>query len=108
MSEQMTPSDALLKSMALRYDHGFGLLTDDRRREGILSIMRQLWEEVAGVGFYRGDDTISALKADLTRAHEALAERDHLREEVAAWRERFYQMEYRRADDCIDRKWDHQ
>lgn len=107
MSERPTPSDALLKSMALRYDHGFGLLTDERRREGILSTMRQLWEEVAGVGFYRGDDTIVALKTDLNRAQEALEERDLLREEVTAWRERFYQMEYRRADDCIDRKWDH-
>ena len=42
-----------------------------------------------------------------TRVVELEAERDLLREEVTAWRERFYQMEYRRADDCIDRKFEH-
>ena len=59
------PSVGLLVSMAIRLDHGLGCpgyydspafsasgLTHKRRLEAAMSTARQLWEEVAGVGFY--------------------------------------------------------
>lgn len=50
--ETTGPDPALLESMAMRYRHDFGLL-DSKHQAAILVTMRQLWEEVAGVGFYR-------------------------------------------------------
>lgn len=50
MTEQ--PDPALIDSMALRYRHDFGLL-DERTKESIRVTMRQLWEEVVGIGFYK-------------------------------------------------------
>lgn len=57
------PPYDLLFSMALRYDHGLGcdgyydMLYGDgehnKRLESTISIMRQLYEEVSGHGFYR-------------------------------------------------------
>ncbi len=69
------PSNGLLFSMAMRYDHSFGMdcdLTDEeilkeraegnffagnyktkREKECIISTMRQLHEEVVGTGFYK-------------------------------------------------------
>lgn len=57
------PSLGLLMSMAIRYDHGLGMPgyydalngTGDhaRRIKVTLAMMRQLYEEVAGYGFYR-------------------------------------------------------
>lgn len=69
------PPDSLLKSMALRYNHAYGLsigiddsyITELRERsplmgnqyltsserESILTTMRQLHEEVIGTGFYK-------------------------------------------------------
>lgn len=62
------PTDALLLSMAVRYDHGLGIpgyydqelfsgsgLTHARRLEAALTTMRQLHEEVVGKGFYRSN-----------------------------------------------------
>ncbi len=61
------PSPGLLMSMAMRYDHGLGVpgYYDSIRREGdptraqrlesTLRIMRQLWEEAGGNGFYSAD-----------------------------------------------------
>lgn len=73
MGETMNPSKAMLASMALRYDHSFGLLdAGDPRRSGILTIMRQLWEEVAGEGFYNGQDTLRAQLAERDREIERL------------------------------------
>ena len=46
------PDPALINSMAMRYRHDFGLL-DEQRKEAIRVTMRQLWEEVVGLGFYR-------------------------------------------------------
>lgn len=58
------PTPGLLMSMAMRYDHGLGMpgFYDSefyksqgphaQRVESTLRIMRQLWEEVAGQGFY--------------------------------------------------------
>ena len=51
-STQAQPDLALLESMAMRYRHDFGLL-DSKHQAAILSTMRQLWEEVVGLGFYR-------------------------------------------------------
>ena len=50
--ETLEPDQALLQSMAMRYRHDFGLL-DSKHQAAILVTMRQLWEEVAGLGFYR-------------------------------------------------------
>jgi len=66
----LKPSDALIESMCLRYDHSFGMPSGqqfmgigvgltDQQKDSIRSTMRQLWEEVAGVGFYKGHDTIA-------------------------------------------------
>lgn len=46
------PDPELIDSMAMRYRHDFGLL-EDRQKESIRTTMRQLWEEVAGRGFYQ-------------------------------------------------------
>ena len=61
----MEPDPKLLWSMALRYRHDFGFdrHPDDpfgmgctpQEREAILRTMRQLWEEVVGLGFYKPD-----------------------------------------------------
>jgi hypothetical protein len=60
------PTDALLLSMAVRYDHGLGIpgyydqevfsasgITHAQRLQAALTTMRQLHEEVVGEGFYR-------------------------------------------------------
>lgn len=57
------PPIGLLNSMALRYRHDFGLDADDTspmscgttpaERDAILRVMRQLYEEVSGHGFYQ-------------------------------------------------------
>lgn len=60
------PTDELLMSMAVRYDHGLGIpgyydqelfagsgITHAQRLQGALTTMRQLHEEVVGKGFYR-------------------------------------------------------
>lgn len=59
------PSPGLLMSMAIRYDHAlaipgyydqFGEPGDHQRRlESTLRVMEQLYEEVAGHGFYHPD-----------------------------------------------------
>jgi hypothetical protein len=61
------PPEALLRSMGMRYRHDFGLdamdndgpisvgLTD-RERESIMRVMRQLYEEATGQGFYKFPD----------------------------------------------------
>lgn len=59
----IAPTDALLMSMALRYDHALGLPdyydelegqgASQRRLDAALALMRQLHEEVVGAGFYR-------------------------------------------------------
>ncbi len=66
------PPAALIESMCFRYDHSHGikqycidvykwrLETDEEfeiRRESNRRIMRQLYEEVAGYGFYKPEDT---------------------------------------------------
>lgn len=66
VSVPVEPSDALLQSMAIRYDHGLGLpgyydqpifgaenVGHARRLEATITTMRQLHEEVVGTGFYR-------------------------------------------------------
>jgi hypothetical protein len=58
------PPRGLLNSMALRYRHDFGIDRDPEggplqcgttpeERDAILRTMRQLYEEVAGNGFYQ-------------------------------------------------------
>lgn len=60
------PTDELLRSMAIRYDHGLGVpgyydqpifgaenVGHARRLESAMTTMRQLHEEVVGTGFYR-------------------------------------------------------
>lgn len=52
--EEITPDPKLIDSMALRYRHDFGLLTENEKAS-IRTIMTQLWEEVVGIGFYHKD-----------------------------------------------------
>jgi hypothetical protein len=58
------PPPGLLNSMAMRYRHDFGIdaLENDgpisvgltaREREYVLQLMRQLYEEVSGHGFFK-------------------------------------------------------
>lgn len=49
------PDPKLIDSMCLRYRHDFGLIEDENVKKGLRSIMTQLWEEVVGLGFYKGD-----------------------------------------------------
>lgn len=44
------PDHALLVSMAMRLDHGFGLASPERQ-ESRLRDMRKLWDEVVGRGY---------------------------------------------------------
>jgi len=46
------PDPQLIDSMAMRYTHDFGFL-DEKHKESIRTTMKQLWEEVAGLGFYK-------------------------------------------------------
>jgi hypothetical protein len=60
------PPDGLLMSMAVRYDHGLGIpgyydqfqflnygVTHEQRLKATLVTMRQLYDEVAGYGFFK-------------------------------------------------------
>ena len=49
---QHTPDPKLIDSMAMRYRHDFGLL-EEPHKEAIRTTMKQLWEEVVGLGFYK-------------------------------------------------------
>ncbi len=62
------PTDGLLMSMAIRYDHGLGCpgyydqpmfkqndITHDMHLKSTLITMRQLHEEVVGTGFYSAE-----------------------------------------------------
>lgn len=61
------PTEALLESMAVRYDHGLACpgyydqamfksdISHKERLESTVRTMRQLHEEVVGVGFYKHD-----------------------------------------------------
>ncbi len=65
------PPEGLLISMAVRYDHGLGCPgyyddspvqlgpTHAQRLESTISTMRQLYEEVAGFGFYKPEKEAS-------------------------------------------------
>jgi hypothetical protein len=46
------PDPQLIDSMAMRYRHDFGFL-DEKHKESIRITMKQLWEEVVGLGFYK-------------------------------------------------------
>lgn len=63
------PTNTLLMSMAVRYDHGLGIpgyydqelfsgsgITHAQRLQAALTTMRQLHEEVVGKGFYRAEN----------------------------------------------------
>lgn len=63
------PSEGLLVSMAIRYDHGLGVpgyydqamfsasgISHAQRMASTISTMRQLYEEAMGQGFYKPED----------------------------------------------------
>ena len=69
------PDPALLISMAMRVNHGFGLM-DRMAQNSLLNDMRKVWEEVVGRGYYEpakaarylrelARDGASPLRADL-------------------------------------------
>ena len=49
---EVNPPEGLLRSMAMRLRHDFGLLPEDQQKV-ILGDMRKLHEEVVGKGFYK-------------------------------------------------------
>ena len=58
------PPEGLLMSMAVRYDHGLGcpgyydmlgVGEHYKRQQTVLGVMSQLYEEIAGYGYYRGE-----------------------------------------------------
>jgi hypothetical protein len=51
---QQTPDPKLIDSMAMRYRHDFGLL-EEPQKEAIRTTMKQIWEEVVGLGFYKDE-----------------------------------------------------
>ena len=51
---KQTPDPKLIDSMAMRYRHDFGLL-EETHKEAIRTTMKQLWEEVVGLGFYKDE-----------------------------------------------------
>jgi hypothetical protein len=57
---EQTPDTKLIDSMAMRYRHDFGLL-DESQKEAIRTTMKQLWEEVVGLGFYKPNKVKSQL-----------------------------------------------
>lgn len=65
------PDPALINSMAMRYRHDFGLL-DQREQDSIRTTMRQLWEEVVGLGFYRAAAPATQQQAEVQRLRELL------------------------------------
>ena len=63
------PPEKLLRSMAIRYDHGLAIpgyydqeisqglfVSHNAKLKATLKIMEQLYEEVAGYGFYRYEE----------------------------------------------------
>lgn len=48
------PDPALLASMAMRINHGFGLM-DRMAQNSLMNDMRKVWEEVVGRGYYSPD-----------------------------------------------------
>ena len=52
----MKPDPKLIDSMARRYRHDFVLL-DQNQKDAIRTTMKQLWEEVVGLGFYKTEKT---------------------------------------------------
>ena len=61
----MKPDPKLIDSMALRYRHDFGLL-DQAQKDSIRTTMKQLWEEVVGLGFYKAKKTNRSIPHDET------------------------------------------
>lgn len=60
------PDPALIDSMAMRYRHDFGLLLEGSdEKEVTRRVMRQIWEEVVGLGFYRPTPTPPETSGDL-------------------------------------------
>ena len=55
---QQTPDPKLIDSMAMRYRHDFGLL-EEPQKEAIRTTMKQIWEEVVGLGFYKQNKFIA-------------------------------------------------
>ncbi len=60
------PPPGLINSMCMRYAHDFGIDADDsspmscgwteQEREALRQVMRQLYEEVSGHGFFKWDN----------------------------------------------------
>lgn len=49
--DEWKPDPILIDSMATRFRHDFGLLSE-KEKQSIRTTMTQLWEEVVGIGFY--------------------------------------------------------
>jgi hypothetical protein len=57
---EQTPDPKLIDSMSMKYRHDFGLLSE-HEKESIRTTMKQIWEEVVGLGFYKPNKAKSEL-----------------------------------------------
>lgn len=90
-AKQAEPDPMLINSMAMRYRHDFGLL-DEREQNSIRTTMRQLWEEVVGLGFYKASPP--AVQAEPTKYEQAERERDEAVRLLREAREELDTVEY--------------
>ena len=44
----------LIDSMCMRYRHDFGIIRNEDEKNNLRTTMKQIWEEVVGLGFYDG------------------------------------------------------
>ncbi len=109
------PAPGLLMSMALRYDHAlgvpgyydelFGKGEHEKRLQSALRLMRQLYEEVAGVGFYRPEreaEYAAAIPQDADKPGElAHAEADKRLLTHLKAAERTCQLYFEIAEDVV-------
>jgi hypothetical protein len=112
MAQQKTADPKLIDSMAMRYRHDFGLL-EEPQKESIRTTMKQLWEEVVGLGFYKDEQFgISEHMTQQQTAVEWLISQLYISED-SIWfkeiREQAKEMEkqqiidaFDNGDNCID------
>ena len=49
-----TVNSELIDSMCMRYRHDFGIIRNEDEKNNLRTTMKQIWEEVVGLGFYDG------------------------------------------------------
>lgn len=103
----MTQADPkLIESMAMRYRHDFGML-DEQQKEVIRITMRQLWEEVVGLGFYKPatpvKSSVTAVEWLADKVTDMIHESNHI--ELVSLLEQAKQMEKGQIMIAIKDSW---